>query len=250
MTMRLHSSTAAVAIGLFLAWQLGSEHALRASSSYDWCSNSCNSEQGCDVECENDGGGTTTCGEYQGGSSQWCDGDTCDENCGPFTPGSFQCYSAQNLTTCMSYGDYAHCGDDTCANITGAENCTTCPQDCGTCPDIECGDVSCDDHETWRNCPLDCVIPPNDFCGNGDCEPGEETGCDDCAAPREFCDEWYYICPQGWQCVGNQCVRESDLGDRQTCTQNSECSNNDRCVEATNPWNNDRVKVCVPWHLL
>lgn len=158
------------AFGLvWLIWQTAAPTTVAART--DWCYNVCGSEQGCAEECENDGGGTTTCGEYQGGGGNgWCDGDTCDENCGPFSPGSLSCYYQGNLTSCMSYGDYATCGDGVCSMVGGGETRSNCSTDCGEVPDIECGDEYCDEEqgESWRNCADDCDEPQGPFfCGDG-----------------------------------------------------------------------------------
>jgi hypothetical protein len=74
----------------------------------------------------------------------------------------------------------AFCGDGICYGESGEENCSSCPDDCGTCP--VCGNGICEagnPEEGWLLCPEDCG-----WCGDGTCslnELPEETFCNkDC----------------------------------------------------------------------
>jgi len=61
------------------------------------------------------------------------------------------------------------CGDGAC---TSQESCIMCPQDCGQCP-ASCGDKNCDENETCQVCPQDCGPCPV-VCGDATCN-GNET---------------------------------------------------------------------------
>jgi beta propeller repeat protein len=88
-----------------------------------------------------------------------------------------------------------YCGDTIC---NGAETCSSCPGDCGTCPPPEpyCGDTICNGGETCSSCPGDCGIcpPPEPFCGDTICN-GAETcescpgDCGICPPPEPFCGD-------------------------------------------------------------
>jgi hypothetical protein len=238
-------------VGLF-AWSDHPLVQLEAAPIYDWCYNTCGSEESCETECENDGGGTTTCGEYHDGPIDgWCDGDTCEDVCGAWAPPSQECWDQGNPTDCYGYDSYAQCGDDVCSEYGGGEDCHTCPQDCGfDCPIIECGDLDCDDYESYRNCPNDCDIPDPQagYCGDGTCDTDEDDSCEDCQLPGEFCDGWDYYCPSGWQCTGNQCIHEEYLFELDNCPNGqADCDTGDDCRDATNPFTLEPFRVCVPF---
>jgi hypothetical protein len=213
------------------------------------------------MECENDGGGVTTCGEYQGGPNEWCDNGDCDELCGPFADAEWTCTFEGQSMSCYDYGEYAFCGDGYCANLANDEDCDTCSQDCDSCPSVVCGDSECEAGETFRNCASDCEEPDPEesTCGDGICDSSEDPqSCDDCITPEEFCDGWDYGCPSGYECVGNQCVNEEWVGTLNTCTASyagqpqrewDHCSSGYRCRQATNVWTQQKVNVCVPWDL-
>ncbi len=59
------------------------------------------------------------------------------------------------------------CGDGQC---DAAEDCTTCPMDCGACGPM-CGDGQCDGGETCQTCPGDCGACAT--CGDGTCQATE-----------------------------------------------------------------------------
>ena len=59
----------------------------------------------------------------------------------------------------------------------GAEDCATCPRDCGLCE--TCGDGRCDDTEACDSCPADCGIC--ETCGDGFCRTEDGEDCLTCA---------------------------------------------------------------------
>jgi len=61
----------------------------------------------------------------------------------------------------------ASCGDLSC---DGAETCSSCPGDCGSCSPV-CGDGSCDGGETCSSCQADCGS-----CGGGGAAVPSMTG--------------------------------------------------------------------------
>ena len=66
------------------------------------------------------------------------------------------------------------CGQTTCGDTLcmSPENCSSCPQDCGTCG--VCGDGVCSANESCAFCPADCgVCAP--YCGDGICNGGEDS---------------------------------------------------------------------------
>lgn len=79
-------------------------------------------------------------------------------------------------TTCPATGP--SCGDATC---NGAETCSTCPADCGSCS--TCGNGTCGSGESCSSCPADCGACAS--CGDGTCN-GTET-CSTCAADCGTC---------------------------------------------------------------
>ena len=130
------------------------------------------------------------------------------------------------------------CGDSWCQND---EDCVSCPQDCGSCP--ECGDNLCNGDETCQSCPGDCgaccgngncqslygedkISCPEDciVCGDSSCDDGEScTNCpDDCGAcdpcGNGTCDwnETCLLCPAdcGYCCGNGNC--EPDYGETYT----------------------------------
>lgn len=206
----------AIAVVGLLVWSGGG--GVEASARYDWCYNACGPEASCESECENNGGGTTTCGEYQTGYPNYCDADNCDIQCTSNSNPGADCIWEGQPTDCYTYGVYGVCGDNVCSGITLGETCTNCEDDCGVCPPpIVCGDDLCESGETYRTCPDDCDDPglPG-YCGDGICSEGdgedEDTCYDDCAMPNERCED-DFDCPAGYTCAaggepfGGQCVR-------------------------------------------
>ncbi|GMV23128.1 MAG: hypothetical protein AMXMBFR57_30770 [Acidimicrobiia bacterium] len=234
---------------LFVAFLVATnQEPAAAFSSYDWCYNSCDSGAACSLECENDGGGTTTCGDYDGGAGNgWCDGDTCGDICSPHTPAWYECYDDNVFTDCGTYGDAAACDDGICA-INEVEDCDSCPEDCGACPPFNCDDNFCDAEagETARNCPSDCDDLPGQTCNDSVCEPGEGPECEECVTPIEYCG-WEYGCPMGWECVGNQCVHQDYIGSFPTCPTGS-CSSGSVCKAVRNLMTGGTTPVCIPWY--
>ena len=135
------------------------------------------------------------------------------------------------------------CGDNTCD--PNAEDCQSCPQDCGKCqPGQTCGDGFCDiaAGEDCKSCPLDCTNSAGGCgwgCGDGlcdmvvgedcqscpkdcgQCQPGQGCGDGKCDPATEDCKS----CPQdcansaggcNWGCGDGQC--DASMGeDCQSC---------------------------------
>ncbi|PIT85871.1 hypothetical protein COU36_00835, partial [Candidatus Micrarchaeota archaeon CG10_big_fil_rev_8_21_14_0_10_59_7] len=83
------------------------------------------------------------------------------------------------------------CGDRVCTTAAGAENCASCPIDCGACargtatpsaqatipPLSYCGNGVCDASEGCGTCTQDCGCLGAELCGeNGVCYPKEACG--------------------------------------------------------------------------
>lgn len=226
-----------------------------ARTSLPLCASECGEEATCDTACEYPVGeiwAFTTCGEYDGGfENGWCNGPDCEAICGPYASPEQFCYDENVASDCETYGDYAVCEDDICANIGGNENCSTCPQDCGgACPVIVCGDSYCQGGETFRNCPADCGDPEDSgSCGDGICSSKEslESCEEDCVSPEEFCDGWDYLCPSGYQCVGNQCVADQAVLWLATCVSDLSCNYGERCLQMYDFMTETPGQYCVPW---
>jgi hypothetical protein len=79
------------------------------------------------------------------------------------------CEGAEDETSCPQDCHVIECGDGVCE---GAEDETSCPQDC---LQTECGDGVCEGAEDETSCPQDCHVIE---CGDGVCEGAEdETSC-------------------------------------------------------------------------
>lgn len=90
---------------------------------------------------------------------------------------------------CEQVGTCADCGPPPprplCPNgvCDPGEDCTTCPEDCGTiCRGGDCGNGTCDPWEDCTTCRIDCGGASCDVCNyNGVCDPGESyPDCPDC----------------------------------------------------------------------
>ena len=161
-------------------------------------------EEGPILECKDVGGtctwltGTLNIGE---GSCEWVD-----------PPGN--CYYQ------------AICGDGTC---NGSETCSTCSQDCGSCPPA-CGDGTCEGNETCTNCPDDCGS-----CGGGNsCSGTCRSVVNNCGEYGE--DPGSGTCPPGLTC----CVTRNQAQDQGNCCNvSSWTSANGQCITGeqwTNGW--------------
>ena len=100
---------------------------------------------------------------------------TCPGDCGNCVcTGHTDCLTREDLQLCptLCHG----CGDGHCAGAegesnAGAEDCRTCPEDCGVCfchnlP--QDGQGSCSEFDGYEQCPLLC------FCGNVTCDMDED----------------------------------------------------------------------------
>ncbi len=120
------------------------------------------------------------------------------------------------------------CGDGVC-DIN--EDCTSCSQDCGTCPSF-CGDGACDPNENCNSCSNDCgVCPPaQSFCGDGTCNPNENchTCSKDCGSCQSYCGDGN--CNSGESC--NSCSK--DCGTCQAYCGDGTCDSNEDCSSCNN----------------
>ncbi len=129
------------------------------------------------------------------------------------------------------------CGDSLCG---GAEDCRTCPADCGAC----CGDGACraDHGEDCATCPADCACPEGRACdvmsrrcvggevGCGDGVCGADEDCQGCAedcgcADTERCDADRRICVCVPACTGRVCGLDGCGGTCGDCPVGSACAN-------------------------
>jgi len=115
------------------------------------------------------------------------------------------------------------CGDGSC---NGAETCSTCPGDCGTCPPA-CGDGSCNGAETCSTCSQDCGVcpPPPLACGDGSCN-GTET-CSSCPGDCGTCAP---ACPDG-SCNGSETCSScpQDCGTCPPACGDGSCNGTETC---------------------
>ncbi len=124
------------------------------------------------------------------------------------------------------------CGDGVCNQ---AENCNTCPGDCGEC----CGNGSCQPEfgEDCGTCQADCGA----CCGNRTCEPGRGESCSTCAEDCGSCcgnglceaglAETCASCPADCgNCCGNGLCEEDRGENCGTCSRDcGACCGNGRC---------------------
>jgi hypothetical protein len=231
--------------------------ALRAgavlSMTTDDCDQICGPTAECDLTCYNELL-VTTCGEYDGGhENDWCDGDTCEDQCSPWVAGNWACWMGGELVTCQDFGDYAECDDGYCAWVDGGETCSNCETDCGPCPPSRtCGQNGCEAGETWRTCPQDCDEPIED-CGDGKCARDEDG--DSCPQDCTFSGDLGtppLTCPEGYVrrnefCVWNDpayvCC-ETTCGGGSMCTVDEVCKPID--TNGDGQVNQSDTKVCVP----
>jgi hypothetical protein len=257
------SSCSALGLVGLLVWS-GGATTVAASATYGWCSEECDSESDCAMECENDGGGITTCGEYHDGAAEgWCDGDTCDNTCTPSSFPGTECWLGGSLSDCGTYGVFAYCGDDICQTISNGETCVSCSQDCPICPPPPppCGDSICQPGQTYMTCPQDCEDPEDEgSCGDGICSEGDnevETCFRDCAMPNDRCEDDFdcspgYICEMHSGTNAGQCLSIELMGYLDGCGNTGDCENFHGvgfiCTEVYNPLTLEEQRVCVWWY--
>jgi len=112
------------------------------------------------------------------------------------------------------------CPNESCEE--GAdESCSSCPEDCGSCPGSFCGDGTCDrrEGEDCINCDLDCECITT--CRESDCFNAA------CPAQAQSCASCSGSCPAG-------CTCHPWCGD-------GACNGTETCRE---PWNNTQVFDC------
>lgn len=164
---------------------------IRCPSGYV-CALTGNNEGRCVLECLHGCGpvGTREC--YQNGYRVCgnCDPDICLEWCITNCPSGYTCSNGECVSNPV-------CTDGIC---NGAETCSTCPQDCGSCGDpcagINCGNPQCIDANTLN-------IP---YCSGGNCFFTTQTcayGCNINACNQDPCVG--ITCDDGNECTQNAC---------------------------------------------
>src|SRR5438094_557243 len=99
------------------------------------------------------------------------------------------------------------CGDGLCGP---AEDCSTCPADCGSCPPTNTTTTTTSCPTTTA--PLTCIGSFSGACGTAPCPPGQtciegSSGSCECVGPPPPCDGLTEpfcgsgVCPPGMQCV-------------------------------------------------
>jgi hypothetical protein len=154
----------------------------------------------------------------------------------------------------------------TCPNGTcdSGETCTNCPQDCGACAGLNCGDGVCStaECETCANCSTDCgqCSQASCRCGDGVCDAfycdedcsGCSQDCGSCGAEDGGGDtpdvtgpgNNLYLCGNGVCEPGEDYTCADCFSVAHTCNQ--DCSNNCDCKQ---PWTGCGVgsrQVCTP----
>lgn len=117
-------------------------------------------------------------------------------------------------------GTPAQCPNGQCS---GGESCSTCPQDCGTCPP-GCPDGQCSNGETCSSCPQDCgSCPP--VCADGQC-----NGSENCSTCPQDCGGCPPGCPDG-QCNGSETCSTcpQDCGACPPVCQDGQCNGSETC---------------------
>jgi hypothetical protein len=116
----------------------------------DTCADICGGSVQCDTPCDHVISDPKTCGDYDGGSADsWC--TTC---------GDAVCEEGETLGTCPQ--DCHSCGDGICSG--GYEDCSTCSDDCGVCPEGGMGDgtpgdpIGCSENRVHNGSGHCCVI--------------------------------------------------------------------------------------------
>jgi len=138
-----------------------------SSKTYDWCYASCGAEESCATECENDGGGTITCGEYdEGEANGWCLQE-CSDVCAIDQACNRQCRQSGSAFDCETYngGICSNTCENTCNAMTsdGSESCFDDGGFSATCEDygtlVQCGDGICSPSENClcADCALFCI---------------------------------------------------------------------------------------------
>jgi hypothetical protein len=215
-----------------------------ASAPLPGCEETCGPTASCGEACEYPAGESwvfTTCGEYNGGGSAYCDGNTCEDVCGPHAPAAWECWEDFQLSSCYDQNNHAVCGDDICAWYYGAESWANCSDDCGNEPPaVDCPNSICGPGESWMNCPADCPAPSGGTCPNGLCDEDPSTCPDDCDSPELSCKNW--PCPTNYNCVNGQCIYANH--NIQWCNRaNTGCGSNAKCVFASS---DDWFGFCLP----
>ncbi|MEM3074675.1 MAG: LamG-like jellyroll fold domain-containing protein [Candidatus Pacearchaeota archaeon] len=122
------------------------------------------------------------------------------------------------------------CSDGAC---TGTETCSSCSQDCGTCPSqgTICGDGACTGTETCSSCSQDCGTCPSQgtICGDG-VKTGTEQCDDGNTANNDGCSSSCLI-EIGWTCSENSLGRSTcrDICEFVSCDDGNPCNGVETC---------------------
>jgi hypothetical protein len=115
------------------------------------------------------------------------------------TLGAIRFYNLNITGCCYAEGGsclvQTFCGDGEC---NGGETCSSCQQDCGTCPPV-CGNGVCEPGETCSTCTADC----------GSCGGGSSGGGGGCT-PDWQCSEWSACCEDGTE--KRLCLDDNNCG--------------------------------------
>ncbi len=146
--------------------------------------------------------------------------------------GDNQCHGAEDCKSCPAdCGDC--CGNGACEALLG-EDCGNCPGDCGECP-AACGDGVCGDDENCVSCPSDCGK-----CTGSCCLSNGTAGCTNANVQGCVCAQDPYCCNVQWDGL---CASEADEcgscdGDCCTTNGNAGCEEEpiEACVCAADPY--------------
>lgn len=164
-----------VAVFLFVRSQGAALHAM-----LPLCSDACDPEEGCTVQCIDDSNSSSTCGDYNGGGE-------------------------------YGHCEWGYCGDGICDSLRG-EDCSNCSEDCDCITGPVCGNSTCDFGETSATCEADCGAAGSGSGCNGDgvCQHGESQDCPDCQMVG-WCN-FDTDCPStndtSYICDENKCVEQ------------------------------------------
>ena len=212
----------------YLSWAAAPPLEAVKSSTYDWCSESCGEEESCSLECENDGGGTITCGEYHDGPvNGWCL-EECGEVCSTEEACSRECLQTGWVTDCATFngGICSNTCETTCSAMSsdGSESCLDNGGDWSTCEGygvkVQCNDNVCVYGEVCvcSECAVYCANPdplPSEVLEKLPKEPGSfETAFGE-ACEAAVTTEW----AAGWTCPEWANVSEYENKTNPLCTE-------------------------------
>jgi len=189
-----------------------------------WCGDDvCNGAETC-VSCRGD------CGDCAGDCCAAHGGEGCDHR------PTAACVCALDPTCCTEGWDAACvelaetacgffcpvCGDGTCDDLAGGEDCALCPEDCGDCD--FCGDGACNGGENCGTCPDDCLDCEGDCCVND-----RTPGCEDPAIALVVCTYRPACCAETWDALCVALAEQVACDDRDPATVDA-CEPGTGCV--------------------